>query len=152
MTKSCNVPEILVWTEMTWRSQSIWSSVNILLNSSLLALCRALNPQLLIETSVRKQSQVLMCGAANWLLVLWWHESTVFNSLAPGTFQWLVIFQASFIDWWLRCLWWNCPQMNVTWHYWWWVNIGSGNGLVTSGTKPLPGPVLTYIYVLIWCQ
>ena len=29
--------------------------------------------------------------------------------------------------------------------YWWWVNIGSGNGLVLS--KPLPEPVLTQIYV-----
>ena len=150
-----NVPEILVMTEMTQRSQLIWSSTNILLNSYSLALCPALNPQLSIETSVCKQSQVLMCDAANWLLVLWWHETTVFNSFAPGRFEWnfrLVIFQANFIDWWLRCFWWNCPQMNVSGHYWWWVNIGSGNGLVTSGTKPLPGPVLTYIYVLIWCQ
>ena len=27
--------------------------------------------------------------------------------------------------------------MNVTQCYWWWVNIGSGNGLVPSGNKPL---------------
>ena len=27
---------------------------------------------------------------------------------------------------------WNCHQMNVTGSYWWWVNIGSGNGLVPS--------------------
>ena len=25
-----------------------------------------------------------------------------------------------------------------------WVNIGSGNGLMPDGTKPLPEPVLTY--------
>ena len=25
-----------------------------------------------------------------------------------------------------------------------WVNIGSGNGLLTDGTKPLPEPMLTY--------
>ena len=25
-----------------------------------------------------------------------------------------------------------------------WVNIGSGNGLLPDGTKPLPEPVLTY--------
>ena len=29
---------------------------------------------------------------------------------------------------------------------WWWINSGSGNGLVPSGTKPLPEPVLTQIY------
>ena len=25
-----------------------------------------------------------------------------------------------------------------------WVNIGSGNGLLPDGTKPLPEPMLTY--------
>ena len=25
-----------------------------------------------------------------------------------------------------------------------WVNIGSGNGLLPDGTKPLPEPILTY--------
>ena len=30
------------------------------------------------------------------------------------------------------------------------VNIGSGNGLVSSGNKPLPEPVLTQIYVAKW--
>ena len=26
-----------------------------------------------------------------------------------------------------------------------WVNIGSGNGLLLDGTKPLPEPMLTFI-------
>ena len=30
------------------------------------------------------------------------------------------------------------------------VNIGSGNGLLSSGTKPLPEPMLTQIHVAIW--
>ena len=29
-------------------------------------------------------------------------------------------------------------------------NIGSGNGLVLPGNKPLPEPMLTQIYVAIW--
>ena len=33
--------------------------------------------------------------------------------------------------------------MNATRPYWWWVNIGSGNGLVPSDNKPLPEPMLT---------
>ena len=33
--------------------------------------------------------------------------------------------------------------MNATWPYWWLVNIGSDGGLVSSGNKPLPKPVLT---------
>ena len=30
--------------------------------------------------------------------------------------------------------------MNAPGPYWWSVNIGSGNGLVPSGSKPLPDP------------
>ena len=33
--------------------------------------------------------------------------------------------------------------MNATGPYWWLVNIVSGNGLVPSGNKPLPEPMLT---------
>ena len=40
----------------------------------------------------------------------------------------------------------NFPQMNVTGPYWWKVNIGSGNGLVPIGTKPLPELMLTQIW------
>ena len=31
-------------------------------------------------------------------------------------------------------------------------NIGSGNGLVPSGNKPLSEPMLTQIYAAIWCH
>ena len=34
--------------------------------------------------------------------------------------------------------------------YWWQVNIGSGNGLVPSGKKPLPEQMLIQICVTIW--
>ena len=40
--------------------------------------------------------------------------------------------------------------MNISWLYWWSVNIGSGNGLVPSGNKPLPEPILTQISDTIW--
>ena len=40
--------------------------------------------------------------------------------------------------------------MNATGPYWSQVNIGSGNGLVLSGNKPLPEPVLTKISNAIW--
>ena len=56
-------------------------------------------------------------------------------------------FQANYSDWWLRYLLWNCPQKNVTRPYWWYVNIGSGNGLVPPGNKPLPEPILTQFSV-----
>ena len=29
-------------------------------------------------------------------------------------------------------------------------NIGSGDGLVSSGNKPLPAPMVIQIYVAIW--
>ena len=59
-------------------------------------------------------------------------------------------FQLDLSDWWLRHLLWNCPNMNATGLRWRSVNIGSGNGLVPSGNKPLPGPMLTQIYIAIW--
>ena len=77
--------------------------------------------------------------------------SKSFNSLAPGKFEWnFRHFQTDFSDWWLRHLLRNCPDMNVTGLHWWSVNIGSGNGLVPSGNKPLPEPMLTQINVAIW--
>ena len=45
---------------------------------------------------------------------------------------------------------WYCPQVNAARPYWWLVNIGSGNGMVPSGSKPLPEPMLTRIYVNTW--
>ena len=38
---------------------------------------------------------------------------------------------------------WNCYQVNATTPHWSLVNIGSGNGLVPSGNKPLPEPIMT---------
>ena len=49
---------------------------------------------------------------------------------------------SNFHDWWPMYLKWKCLQMNATGPYWWQVNIGSGNGLVPEGTKPLTGPLL----------
>ena len=68
-----------------------------------------------------------------------------FNSLAPGRFEWYfryVIFKQILVtgDWGI-----SCPDMNVIGLHWWPVNIGSGNGLVPSGNKPLPEPMLTQI-------
>ena len=37
--------------------------------------------------------------------------------------------------------------MNTTGPYWWWINIGPGNGLAPSGNKPLPDPMLTQFLV-----
>ena len=56
-------------------------------------------------------------------------------------------FQVNFSDWWLRCMVRNCPQVIGTWPCWRYVNIGSGNGLVPSGNKPLPEPMLTQTFV-----
>ena len=79
-----------------------------------------------------------------------------FNSLAPGKFEWnfryVILKWMDFSNSWLRNLLWNCPSMNVTGLNWWSVNIGSGNGLVPSGNKPLPEPMLTKISVAIWCH
>ena len=41
-------------------------------------------------------------------------------------------------------------QVNAKEHIWRQVNIGSANGLVPSGNKPLPEPMLNQIYVAKW--
>ena len=46
----------------------------------------------------------------------------------------------------------NIAQMNAIGHHWWYVIIGSGNGLVPDGTKPLPAPMLFKFNVAIWCH
>ena len=46
-------------------------------------------------------------------------------------------------------IWRNYHEVNVTRLDWWLVNIGSGTGLVLSGNKPLPEPMLTQISVVI---
>ena len=51
-------------------------------------------------------------------------------------------FQRKFRDRWLKYLLWN---IDVSRPYLWLVNIASGNGLVPSGIKPLPEPMLTQI-------
>ena len=42
--------------------------------------------------------------------------------------------------------------MSATNHHWWLINIGSGNGLLPLGNQPLPEPVLTQMYVAVWCH
>ena len=46
---------------------------------------------------------------------------------------------------------WNCTQGNDRGSHWL-DNIGSGNGLVLSGNEPLAEPVLTQIFIPIWCH
>ena len=41
-------------------------------------------------------------------------------------------------------------QVDATRPHWWLVNIGSGNGLVPSGNKPLSESMLTQIYVYVY--
>ena len=59
-------------------------------------------------------------------------------------------FQANSSNWRVRYL---CSiALIVTGSHWWYVSIGSGNGFVPSGNKPLPKPVLIQFYITIWCQ
>ena len=82
-------------------------------------------------------SVIQLCALTHWPLEIWKKV-------------WICNFQTNFRDWWLRHHLWNCSDMNVTGLHWWSVNIGSGNGLVPLGNKPLPEPMLTQIYVAIW--
>ena len=49
--------------------------------------------------------------------------------------------------------WYIFNETAVRWakrHYLWIVNIGSGSGFVPTGTRPLPEPMLTQSYVIVW--
>ena len=89
---------------------------------------------------------ILKCVFFVWAYKLW-------LTLAPGKFEWnfrYVVFKWILViaDWGISCE--NCTNMNVTGLHWWSFNIGSGNGLVPSGNKPLPEPMLTQTSVAIW--
>ena len=45
---------------------------------------------------------------------------------------------------------WNCSQSNATKPCWSLANVSSGNGVMPSGNKPLPEPMLTQFYGAIW--
>ena len=85
-------------------------------------------------------------GAAKWE-VAQWEYCEQFNSLASDKFEWN--FRYVIFKWILVTDGWG-SDMNVTGLHWWSVNIGSGDGLVPSGNKPLPEPMLTQIYVAKW--
>ena len=40
----------------------------------------------------------------------------------------------------------NWYQANVEEYFWWSVNIGSDNGLMLAGNKPLPEAILTMVH------
>ena len=106
-----------------------------------------------------------LCYIWGWLIVishwglLWksMHTLKLDRPYLIGTWEILINtrgnnFETNFSNWWLKYLLWKCPQVIVTGPHWWYINIGSGNGLVPSGTKPLPEPMLTQFYVGIWCH
>ena len=47
---------------------------------------------------------------------------------------------------------WNSPEVNAILPRWLLVNIGSGDGLVSLGHKPLRKPILTKFYDAIWLK
>ena len=62
------------------------------------------------------------------LMSFWW----LFDSLTPGicgSNHESVTFGLNFSNLYLKDFLWNCSQENATEPHWWWVNIGSGNGL-----------------------
>ena len=88
-----------------------------------------------------------------WLnAVIDWQSGYAFNSLVPGRFE--NNFQNVFFKLisWIDTLINSCETVlkTTTEPIWREVNIVSGNGLVPSGNKPLPAPILSKIAVAIW--
>ena len=81
-----------------------------------------------------------------------WHQWV--NTLASGScackIKWVIFKLISRID--ISCISFEIALRWMPKTHWLLVNIGSGNGLVLSGNKPLPEPMLTRICVTIWCH
>ena len=84
-------------------------------------------------------------------IIAFWVISLI-NSWSPGWFEWnfsKVIFKLILViaGWGISCeiaiKWMSLDLTNK-------VNIGSGNGLVPSGNKPLPDPMLIQFHVAKW--
>ena len=83
-------------------------------------------------------------------------SETGLNSLAPRKFEWnfryVILKRILVIDGWGIS--WNCPDVNVISEVQWTSLMisqhGSGNGMVPSGNKLLPEPMLTQFHVAIW--
>ena len=104
------------------------------------------------------------CTALSWH---WTPPAQPCPGLKPNTitiYQWIQLidpwgiwlqsqiskFQTHFNDKYLMYFLWNCYQVNATTPHWSLVNTDSGNGLVPSGNKPLPEPMLPKISNAIW--
>ena len=74
----------------------------------------------------------------------------LFHSLYPGRcafdFEFLKVWSFKFVDVMIASMR-ICSAIALRWKvqeiYWWQVKIDSGNGLVLSGHRPLPEPMLT---------
>ena len=75
-------------------------------------------------------------------------EALFLNLWPLGNLNEILIKQvpANIMNWWLMYLLWNYPQVDD------FTDIGSGSGLVLSGNKPLPEPMLTHNFTSIWCH
>ena len=101
----------------------------------------------LSEYSLSTWQPLLILGLLSWCA---FYKSILcypFNSLAHGDLTTLQSqisnFQTHFNDKYLKYFLRNCYEVNATISHWSLVNIGSGNGLVPPGNKPLPEPMLT---------
>ena len=75
------------------------------------------------------------------------------NSLVPEDAAVILTkyFQTNIKDRYLEYFLVNCPHVIATGHHWWWlINIGSGNGLVPLSNEPLPKPILPKFFNDKW--
>ena len=76
---------------------------------------------------------VLLCNAVNDVGILW---QVYYSNPFHGLISWAIPFKL------------KSRRMTQN-PRWWYDNMGSGNGLMPAGSKPLPVPILTYIPVTI---
>ena len=155
---------IPIFQKLSWRTiihagyNFCFQKENVLTIPNLLTMSRiGLTP--LLGYLIVQQNYPVACG----LFVFAGVTDLVSNRRQPFTRQyglthwpweiWMKFFICNFQkvvidDWDISC------EIALIWMSldWWYVNIGSGNGLVPSGSKPLPELMMTQISIAIWCH
>ena len=128
----------------SWSRTSVVQTLHAWESGGLLPLCpQGQHDSTLMYTEWKGHLLIVYRLRTKWTSYLWpcarlWYLQCVSNGATKIFFKVIFVNDGRVMN-----LLWNCPQVIVTGPHWWKVNIGSGNGLVPSGNKPLPEPMLT---------
>ena len=99
--------------------------------------------------SLGSDSQLTSIGSDNGLVpnrrqaIIWTNDGQFYRRIYASRSLNELTFIAIIQDRYIEYFWWNCSKVSAIRPHWCLANISLGNGLVPSGTKPLPEQMLT---------